>query len=207
MSEMELDLRGPGGVFGRLKLPVVNTKAAGTDVQVRDQLIKITNMEAFKAFVKALMQDESLVLRLENGDATIKAFMMKAKINYNKDMHLKGMNGPKIEMVKTEVDGNTFKNTMKTINPSPVEMDVGTMRQEILNGKGEKIAEQSGPVILLRGESEAVMTGTVTGTASEGEARVVGLGVTEDNWNNITMPYINSPLAITNEFAAVCKTA
>ena len=43
-----------------------------------------------------------------------------------------------------------------------------------MNGKGEKIAEQKGKVYLMRGETEYVMSGTVTGIAPEGEARIAG---------------------------------
>jgi hypothetical protein len=207
MSEMELDMAGPGGVFGRLRLPQVITKSSGTDVKIRDQEINISNMEAFKAFVKALMQDEKLVLRLENGHATIKALFTKSNIVYAKDVQLKGMHGPKTVMLKTEVDGKEFKNTMKANNPSPVEMDVGTLKQEILNGKGENIAEQKGTLYFMRGETEYVMSGTVTGVACDGEARVVGLGVEEDNWNNLTIPFINTPTTVTDEFANLCKTS
>ena len=207
MSEMDLDMAGPGGVFGRLRLPQVITNAAGTDVKIKDQEIKISDMEAFKAFVKALTQDEALVLRLENGHATIKAFLIKSPIVYAKDVQLKGMHGPKTVMVKTEVDGKTFKNTMKATNPSPLEMDVGILKQHIVNGNGEKIAEQSGYVNFLRGETEYVMSGTVTGVAHDGEARIVGQGVEEDNWNNHTIPFIDTPTTVTDEFANLCKAS
>lgn len=207
MSEMDLDMAGPAGVFGRLRLPQVITKSTGTDVIIADQEIKISNMEAFKAFVKALMQDEALILRLENGHATIKAFMMRANIIYAKDVHLKGMHGPKTVMVKTKVDGKTFTNTMKATNPSPVEIDLGTVKQDIVNGKGEKIADQKGKVYFMRGETEYTMSGSVTGVAYDGEAMILGLGVEEDNWNNHTIPFLNTPTTVTDEFKNLCKTS
>ena len=207
MSPMDLDMAGPGGVFGRVHLPEIINKSSGTKVQVIDQQIKIINMEAFKAFVKSLIQDEALVLRLENGHATIKAMFIKSNIVYAKDVQLKGMNGPKTVMVKTEGDGKSFKNMMRTTNPSPVEMDIGTLKQEILNGKGEKIAEQKGKLYLMRGETEFVLSGTVTGVAAEGEPRLVGTGVEEDNWNNLTITYFNAATTLTDEFAALCKAS
>ena len=205
MAPVEVDMAGPRGVFGRLRLPEVITKSTGTRVQVTDQEIKITDMEAFKAFVKSLMQDEALVMHLQNGHTTIKAFLgMKSSIIYAKDVHMKGMNGPKTVMVRTEGDGKTFRNTMRSTNPSPVEMDLGTLREDIVNGKGEKIAEQKGKVYLMRGDTEFVMIGSVTGVAPEGEARIVGLGVEEDNWNNDTMPFLNTATTLTDEFTAMC---
>ncbi|KAG0646360.1 hypothetical protein D0Z07_8119 [Hyphodiscus hymeniophilus] len=206
MSAMELDMSGPGGAFGRLRLPEIKTKSTGTQVEVRDQMIKITNMEAFKAFVKALIQDESLILRLENGHATIKALFANAKIIYAKDIHLKGMNGPKTIMVKTEGHGKNFTNVMRSTNPSPVEMDLGTLNESIVNANGKKIAEQTGTVYLMRGETDFVMAGSVTGVAAEGDARIVGLSVEEDNWNNLTIPYLNTATTVTEKFIAFCKT-
>jgi hypothetical protein len=206
MSAMEVDMAGPGGAFGKLRLPEVITHSSGTTVTVTDQEIKITNMEAFKAFVKSLMQDETLILRLENGHATIKAFLLRSNIIYAKDVHLKGMNGPKTLMVKTEGDGKAFTNTMKATNPSPVEIDIGTMKMDVVNGKGEKIAEQKGKLYLMRGETEYTMSGTVTGIAADGEARAIGLGVEEDNWNNQTITSLNTPITLTDEFTTLCKT-
>ena len=152
------------------------------------------------------MLDESLTLRLENGHATIKAVLLKANIIYAKDVHLKGMNGPKTVMTKTEVDGKRFTNTMKASNPSPAEIDLGTVRFDIRNGSREKIAEQKGKVYFIRGETEYVMSGTVTGVVPEGEAQIVGLGVEEDNWNIQTIPFLNTPTTLTDEFITLCKS-
>jgi hypothetical protein len=102
---MTVDMVGPTGIFGRLVLPEVKTKSGGTDVLIPDQEIKIVSMDNYKAFVKSLMQDEELVMKLENGKGTIKAMMMTANIVYHKDVKMKGMNGPKTVMVKTEKEG------------------------------------------------------------------------------------------------------
>src|SRR4051794_31385001 len=123
------------------------------------------------------MQDESLVLRLENGQTKLRAMMMTSTITYAKDVTLKGMNGPKTILTKTEPEGSGFKNTITCINPSPLEIDLGTVKYEIKNSKGERIAEQQGPVYIKRGEFAYTMTGTVTGVAPDGEAMISGLGV------------------------------
>jgi len=44
---------GTAGCFGRLDLPEIKTSSSGTTVKVTDQLIKIVDMEAFKAFNKS----------------------------------------------------------------------------------------------------------------------------------------------------------
>jgi hypothetical protein len=97
---------------------------------------------------------------------------------------------------------------MLAINPSPLEIDLGTLRQEIRNSKGEKIAEQKGKVYFGMGETSYVMSGTTTGTeVGEGEVRVVGLGVEEDNWNNFTLVHSDTATTLTEEFVALCKAS
>jgi hypothetical protein len=201
MAAMELDMAGPGGVFGRLKLPEVLTKSSGTQVKIDDQLIKVTNMDAFVAFNHAIMNDENLVLKLENGKTTIKALMLKSNITYAKNVHMKGMNGPKTIISKTEVsaDGKSFTNTLVATNPSPLEIDLGTVKQEIRNGKGEKIAEQKGKVYLSTGETTYTMSGTTTGFPADGEVKIVALGVEEESWNNLTLTSFSMPVTPVEE--------
>jgi len=64
---MTVDMVGPTGIFGRLNLPKVKVKNGVADVVITDQVIQIVDMENFKAFMKAMIQDEELVLRFENG--------------------------------------------------------------------------------------------------------------------------------------------
>ena len=151
------------------------------------------------------MADEELILRLENGHATIKSWPFTASITYQKNVFLKGMKGPKTVMTQTVPEGSGFKNTMTCFNLSPLEIDLGTVRHEIRNSKGVKIAEQKGKVYLTRGESVYTMTGTTTGVAAEGDATLVGVGVEEDNWNNQTIVSFNAPVTLTDEFVALCN--
>jgi len=153
------------------------------------------------------MSEESFTLRLDNGQATIKAMFMSAKIIYKKEVTLKAMNGPKTKITTTSPTESGFKNTQISINPSPLEIDLGTLKQEIRNAKGEKIAEQQGEVYFMRGENSYQMTGTVTGGKAEGEMKVVGLGVVEDNWHNETITSFVVPVEVTNEFVALCNGA
>lgn len=117
------------------------------------------------------------------------------------------MNGPNTEMVSTEVQGRGFVNRMKAWNPSPVEMDVETVKQDVRNRNGERIAEQKGVLYFMRGQAEYVMEGTLTGLLPEGESSIVGLGVEENNWNNETIPFLHTPVSLTDEFVALCKAA
>lgn len=201
-SAMTVDMIGPAGVFARLDLPVIKTSPFGTDVIIKDQRIQITDMTAFKAFVKSLMQDEELTMRLDNGHGTVAALGMTASIVYRKDIHLKGMKGPQTVMQKTEIDGAGFKNTMLAINPSPLEIDLGTAKYEIRNEAGVKIAEQTGKTYTTRGKSTYTVTGTVTGGAAKGKAKLIGLGVEEDNWINDTIKFLDADLTLSDKFVA-----
>jgi len=207
MSPMTVDMRGPAGTFGRLDLPEIRTSPSGTIITVTDQKIQIVDMEAFLAFNKSITVDDEVILRLENGHTTIyKRFMVNATIVYNKNVTLKGMSGPKTMIKKTELDGRGFRNTIVAINPSPLEIDLGTVKHEIRNIKGEKIAEQKGKVYLTRGESTYFMIGETTGAAAEGDITVAGIGVEEDAWPNETIVAFNVPLKLTDELLALCNT-
>jgi hypothetical protein len=201
-----VDMVGSGGTFGRLNLPVVKTSPSGADVIITDQLIKITDMTAFKAFVKSIMQDDHLTLRLANGHATIKSWGLSAQILYEKDLHLKGMSGPKTTMLKTEVDGEGFRNTMAISNPSPFEIDMGIAIYGIYGEEGVKIAEQRGKTYIPRGESTLIATGRIAakGVNPKGEAKLVGLDVEEDNWFKETIKDLNTPVILHEDFVSLC---
>ncbi|CZS99727.1 uncharacterized protein RAG0_08036 [Rhynchosporium agropyri] len=207
ISAMELDLVGPEGAFGRVNLPVIKTNSAGVDVNIASQTIKITDKTAFKAFVTAVLRNEDLVLQLKNGKGTVKAMLgLSAKIDYNKDCALKGMNGPKTSIVKTEVlGGQRYRSTMRVINPSPLELDLGTIKQEIRNLDGSVIAVQQGKMYLLRGESEYVVEGMVVGKAVGKDVKLVATGVEEDNWHNETITAFDEPIVLTNELLNICN--
>lgn len=203
-SSMTVDMVGPTGIFGRLVLPEIKTKSGGTDVIIPDQEIKIVSMTNYKSFVKSLMQDENLIMKLENGKGTIKAMMMTANIVYRKEVKLKGMNGPKTVMKKTETEGDGFKNTMLTINPSPLEIDMGVVHYEIRNEDGMKVADQSGKTYITRGESTSTMVGKTTGEAPKSPAKLVGVDVEDDNWHKETIAYLDTSTSLSNEFIALC---
>ncbi|KAH6700009.1 hypothetical protein BKA61DRAFT_706215 [Leptodontidium sp. MPI-SDFR-AT-0119] len=188
ISPMTVDLVGSGGA----------------DVHVPAQVIKITDKAAFKAFVTAVLRDESLVLQLKNGKGTVKALLgLSAEIDYNKDVPLKGMNGPKTSIAKTVVDGGGFKNTLTYVNPSPLELDLGIIKQELRNKDGSVIAVQQGKTYLVRGETNVVVEGKVVGKAAGGEAVIVSVGVVEDNWHNETITAFQEPVILSEELLSL----
>ncbi|KAL2074899.1 hypothetical protein VTL71DRAFT_8679 [Oculimacula yallundae] len=205
LSSMEVDLVGPLGAFGKLTLPIIKTSSSGTDVNIASQLIKITDKKAFKAFVTAILRDENLVLQLKNGKGTVKAmFGMSTSIDYNKDCHLKGMNGPKTSILSTEVVGEGYRSTLRMSNPSPLELDLGTLKQEIRNVDGSLVATQQGKAYLVRGDTDYVVEGKVVGKAAGKEVKLFAVGVEEDNWHNETITAFEEPVVLTPELVSLC---
>jgi hypothetical protein len=197
---MTVELVGPKGIFGLLELPEVKTKSAGTDVYIKPQHIKITDQDAFQAFVKSLQLDDKLILKLDNGKGQIKALMMKANITYRKEVALLGMQGPKTTIVKTEDLGDgKFKNTLKITNPSPLEIDIGENTFHYIDEAGTVIAEQYGSINIPRGDSYHEVTGVVKAKNPQGKVRLVGADVAKDSWLKETIKYFDTPITLTPE--------
>ncbi|KAK1986682.1 hypothetical protein LZ30DRAFT_685214 [Colletotrichum cereale] len=202
MSPMTVDMMFNGGCFGKLDLPEVKTKSGGTEVVVRDQVIKILDHNVFKAFVKAIMCDEKLVLHLDNGDCSIKALGMSAKVKYAKDVAIIGMGGPKIAQVNSQERGGGFVNTMKVYNPSPLEIDHGVSMFELRNESGEVLAELKGNLKIVKGDFETTFQGSLNkGAKASDKARMVGVGTQESNWCNETIKFIDVPFSVSPQFA------
>ncbi len=182
ISEMTVDLVGPSGTFGRLDVPTIKMGSFGADITIVDQMIRIVDMKAFEAFVQAIMRDESLVLRLENGQTTIKSMGMKSSIVYRKTIHLKGLKLLKTTLLKTEQDESCVRSSFSMTNPSQFEVDLGTVIYEVQDGNGVRIGEQKGATHVKRGESSLTLFGPVSGSISRNETRFVGVDVEEDNW-------------------------
>jgi len=203
-SPLTVDMIGPKGIFGRLDLPEVKTKSLGTDVNIENQRINIIDMEAYHAFVKSIQLDEKLVLRLDNGKGTIKAlFGMRSNIIYKKTVELTGMNGPKVELIKTEKTEGGFKNTLKILNPSPLEIDIGENTFEFIDEQGNVIAEEVGKLNITRGDTYHEFMGTVKGKSSGGAIRLVGKDVVKESWLKTTITYFDTPITLTPEMESL----
>jgi len=206
LAPMTVDMVGPKGVFGRLDLPEVKTTSKGAVVNVNDQLIKITNQEAYLAFTKSIQIDEKLSMELDNGQGTIKALGMKSKIVYKKPVHMLGMDGPQTQIVKTEVTGpDSFVNTMKIINPSPVEIDMGESIMHFKNAAGQLLATQVAKVFIVRGETIYQAQGKVVAKGDISRVTLVGDGSNKDSWLKHTLNWFQVPLRITPELAGLLK--
>lgn len=205
MSPMIVDMVFNDQPWGKLQLPEVNTKSGGTDVIVQEQEVKITNQESFRAFVKALMLDEELVLVLDNGDCHITAKVMgwplKSNVTYKKRLVIKGMKGPRLSLVDTTAD----KNTMKVYNPSPLEIDHGVSMFDIVDSDGQVVAEEKGQLNIVRGDFDSTLGITFKPgkkVAPGTKLKLVGKGTEKDSWMNDTLKYINSEFEAKDQFVS-----
>ncbi|KAI8955966.1 hypothetical protein F4801DRAFT_183550 [Xylaria longipes] len=99
ISPMTLELCGPAGHFGKVTLPAITTQAYGTEVVVTNQLVRIIDKEALKAFIRDVIQNGSVVLSLRNGVTFITALSMGSReIIYEKELELPGMKGPVVSV-------------------------------------------------------------------------------------------------------------
>lgn len=208
LSPMVVDLCFGGQAWGKLQLPEIITASGGADIICAEQEVAITNQESFRAFVRALMLDEELVLTLDNGDCQITSkimgFSMKSKVLYKKDLIIKGMRGPKLSLVDT----SGGKNTMKIINPSPLEIDHGVSLFDIVEGEGSNddvVANLKGQLNIVRGTFDSTLDISFTGkkVAAGAKLRLVGKGTEKPSWMNDTLQYINESFEATEQFAAL----
>jgi hypothetical protein len=206
LAPMVVDLVGPKGVFGKLNLPEVKTNSKGAVVTVTDQKIDITDLEAFLAFNKSLQLDEKLTMYLDNGKGTIKALGMKSNIVYKKPVNMSGMDGPQTEIIKTEVLGDgKFKNTMKITNPSPVEIDMGTVTFGFKNQAGEVLATQTAQLFIKKGETIYEATGEVKTKGELGRINIFGMEQAGSSWIGKTLAYFDVPVSLTPELESLLQ--
>jgi len=202
LAPMTVEMVGPEGVFGYLNLPEVKTSSKGADVNISPQHIKITNMEAYKAFSTAIQLDEEVTMTLDNGDGNIKALLgLTAKVVYKKEVTMKGMDGPYTEIVKTVVTGpDTFTNTMKITNPSPVEIQLGPVTMQYKNAAGVVLAEQSADIFIRRGETIYEATGKVLSKGDVSSVSLVGGSeLSKKSWLTFTLSLFDIPIQLSSE--------
>ncbi|KAL6400541.1 hypothetical protein AUP68_16254 [Ilyonectria robusta] len=186
ISPMVLDLTFNGFAFGKLPLPEVRTGFWGTKIVVQEQRIAITDMAIYRAFVRSIMVDDDTNFQLENGSCTIRALGLTAHCDYNLDIAIQAMKGPRVtlrELSRSGDDGIAV--TFRMHNPSPVELDHGVCTFELRNDKGQRMAELRGELKIARGQFDLCLHGTTrTGVAPSNKVRLVGVGVDGSSWCN-----------------------
>ena len=206
LTPMTVDMIGPAGCFGRLDLPEIKTSSKGATVQIDDQKITITDLDAFLAFVRAIQCNDQVALDLDNGVGKIKSWGLSGSIVYKKRVDIAGMRGPATEIVKTEIlpDGG-FSNTLRTRNPSPLEIDLGVATFDIVNGEGEVLGWHKGRLHLPRGESTYTMIGKATRKGDVSDIKLVGKDVEADAWSKKSIAFYDLPVTLTPQLTEVLK--
>ncbi|KAI1147611.1 hypothetical protein F4825DRAFT_135633 [Nemania diffusa] len=107
IASMTLDLCGPSGLFGKVTLPAITTQAYGTDVIVTSQLVAIVDKGALKAFIRAIIQNSTVILSLRNGQTSISALGVGPReMVYAKELELPGMKGPVVSIRAVSIISN-----------------------------------------------------------------------------------------------------
>lgn len=212
MSPMAVDLVFNAVPWGVLQLPSVVTTPTGTTVLCAEQVVRITNQAAFRAFVRALMRDEQLVLTLDNGECRIASkifgFTARTSVVYRKDLVIRGMGGPVVALAGVAGEGREGRNTLRVANPSPLEIDHGVSCFNVVKGDGEGVvvARLRGPLYMVRGDFDSTLDITfVEGVkVAPGEkVRLVGTGTEKESWMNETLKYIDSEFEVDERFATL----
>ncbi|KAJ3495758.1 hypothetical protein NLG97_g3160 [Lecanicillium saksenae] len=191
ISAMTVDLVGPRGTFGRLEVPAIKMGSRGADIAIVNQWVSITDMEAFAAFVMAIVHDENLILRLENGQTTVTAMGMKSTIVYQKAIHLHGLKNLQTSLLEMEQDESTVQCSIATVNLSQFELDLGTVVYEVQDKNGQRVGELKGKTYVSCGASKVTLHGPVTGMLYTGETKLVGVDVEEQNWLKQIIPKVH----------------
>lgn len=203
---MTVDLIGPGGAFGKLKLPEIRLAPSGTDFHVDPQTIVITDHDAFQAFVKTIQLDERCSLTLYNPEVSVSAVYMTTTAKFNKKLDIPGMHGPQIKLIKTTSKGRPdgmFMNTIRITNPSPLEIFIPQSTFQYIDELGTVVAEQYGEFNITRGVSEHTLPGKITAGRALGQIKLVGKDVEADSWMKTTIRYFESYVYLTPVLAGM----
>lgn len=206
LDAMAVDIIGPLGVFGKLKLPKIKLQPSGTDVHIMPQRIEILDHKAFQAFVKSIQLDKKTSLSLHNPGAKVSAMFMATTAIFSKVVEIAGMDGPKIEIVNTvprEGDDGAFNNTIKITNPSPLEIHIPQSTFHYLDEIGIVVAEQYGEFNIVRGTSYHELPGKVVPGKAQGKVYLVGKDVVKDSWMKQTIKYFETQITLTPVLASM----
>ncbi|KAI9158463.1 hypothetical protein HJFPF1_06458 [Paramyrothecium foliicola] len=201
VSAMEVNLTFDGHCFSTMCLPELCTSWWGTDIVVRDQRVKITDMAAYKDYVRSVISSEDTGFKLENGGCTISALGLSVDCNYNLDVPLKGMGGLKGAIKNIErKEGAKLMMTVILHNPSPVEIDHGMSLFELRNPHKGVLATLKGGLKILRGDFDVMLEGELLQGAVETKAvTLAGIGVEGNTWCSETIKFIQPTMELTSE--------
>jgi hypothetical protein len=203
---MPVDAIGPAGNFAVLSVGDTRITPSGATISIVDQKIEVTDMTAFLAFLKVVMQDEKCELSLFAKAATIKALMIRRTIEFSKPAEVIGWKSLKAKFVNFKPD----KIVLKIESPSQTSIDFGDAVFEIQDRKGLVLAKLTGELKVEKGENfhelDLVMA---PGLESKGEVgdvlRLVGIDVVETSWLKEAIKFFDIDLVVSKEWVDAVK--
>lgn len=221
---MEVDLQFRGATFGKMRLPQIAAKPGGTEVNIPEQEVRISDMAAFQAFVRAAVgtdghdKNESkggvkgttkeearengreITLTLTSNQCSVSALGMTGRCPYRKDVRLWNMGGPAVRISDMDMKDGTI--TLIINNPSAMEIDHGVCVLHVCDpSSGLTVARLTGAMAIRRGECEVRMEivsrgpGKLSGT----DATIVGVRTENGAWTGETIKFIQTRLEMSEK--------
>ncbi|KAI2473374.1 hypothetical protein F4781DRAFT_189606 [Annulohypoxylon bovei var. microspora] len=218
LSPMTIELCGPQGCFGKLTLPEFNTTPGGAYIEVKCQLVEITDKAALLAFVNTIIKDTNATLSLKNGmgAVTVPSFGIGPRsLPYERDIPIKGMNLSEVSVKLVDTTSRPSTTTslsmgttglasrtnltvvFHVLNPSPVELSFSICEFEIRNERDELFAVLKGRLDMRSDYFDVTLYGAADKRVSleEGKARLVGKRCAGAGWCDETVKGINVPIS------------
>ncbi|CVK86794.1 uncharacterized protein FMAN_05938 [Fusarium mangiferae] len=193
----EASLSFNGTVFGRIKLPQIQTSVWGTGFVAQEQRIEITDYTNYCAFIRSIIVDNETSLQLYNRNCTVRALGTSSICNLRLDMPLKAIGGPRMAVKKLSRLGCDVTIVFSLSCSDPVELDHGCCIFELRNGHNETLAELKGELNIAGSQTELTLHGTTRdGAIVSKRVRLVGVGVEakERSWLNETIRELDVPV-------------
>ncbi|KAF5622557.1 ubiquitin ligase (Hul4) [Fusarium sp. NRRL 52700] len=193
----EVSLSFNGTVFGRIKLPQIQTSFWGTDFVAQEQRVEITDYTNYCAFIRSIIVDNETNLQLESRNCTVRALATSSICSLRLDMPFKAIGGPRMAVKKLSRLRSVVTIVFSLSCSGPFELDHGLCIFELRNGHSETLAELKGELNIVTGGTELVLHGTARdGAVASKRVRLVGVGVEarEKSWLNETIREIDVPV-------------
>lgn len=205
---MDVDLLFNGSRFGRMRLPEIHTSVWGTTILILEQTVHISDLEAYKSYVRSTIVEEATSFTLSDGDCRVAALGLKAQCKYEMDVPMKGMAGLSAEVKDLTRQGDEVAVKVEFRNPSPVQIDHRVTLFELRTATGEVVARLQGNLEILRGIFTVQLHGALevpandlvqapVATTSTTLVRLVGAGVKEASWCDETIRNLDLALSLT----------
>ncbi|KAE9965212.1 hypothetical protein EG328_008602 [Venturia inaequalis] len=197
---MPVDAIGPAGKFATLAVSDTKMTPSGATISIINQKIEITDMTAFLAFVKAIMQDDTCGLSLFAKSATIKALMIRKTIEFSKPAEVVGWKGLNAGLVSFKPG----KVVVKIDSSSQTSIDLGVANLEMQDKDGRALARLTGQLKVEKGETFheldiSFVPGVESGVKAGDVVRLVGVSGVPQTWLQDAIKFFGVDVVVTKE--------